>query len=223
MREARVRVLDVAAGKQRIAVAEGTRQHHRQLAATVAVFRHRLAGRDAEQAHLRLPVRRAEAQVRRAAPQRLPFDALDIAADILAQRPRQHRGGRLSLVGPGPGNSRGLSLLLQTRLHGRPGTLADGVAGDGAEHGSSHLLGCGKTAPAVRAKRQMRGDGNTPRFRQCAGGVALDQIVAEVMAKGHDRPPSSSMTARSLASASLTRDFTVPIGSFSRSAIALWV
>jgi hypothetical protein len=73
----------------------------------------------------------------------------------------------------------------------------------------------------MRAQREMGGDQQAGGFVERPGGVAQQQVVADVKLHAHcPAPACGSSAARSLPKASLIRDFTVPTGNPSRLAIS---
>lgn len=198
----------------------------------MAMFRHRLSGRNAQQTHAGFTIAGLDRNVIGAAPKRLPFQTIKILSQIGTKRFRQDRialpvGGVRRRLNPAdgafPGPFAGGS---QPCSHILPGAV-DAKIGINRffrlqQCPSSNLHG--RKAPAtIGTQGEMGSNGNAPAFGKAAIGVIEQQFIADMMVNSHQRSSSerSSRVARSLANAMRILDFTVPSGRLNSLASAL--
>ena len=154
-----------------------------------------------------------------------PGQRIEAADDVITQRLRQRRRAIGNLVRRIRfGFRRGTRLALCTRasFDARKqrinATCVHGLGLDLVQQSAAQAFQPCLGAAATRAKGQMRGDQQGHRLRQAAGRMIEQQIVREVVDRHHG---VSSIVLRSLDKARRIRDFTVPSGKPSCSAIAL--
>ena len=155
-----------------------------------------------------------------AEPERAPSDRIEAAAEIGAKRlrhvPAFRQSDWLRL------RARGGRRFRQPLLERRPGRIVlrgRGLGFDRLDQQAGGRLHLRQASAAFGAQRHVGRDRYAPSLLERTVGIFEHQLVADVVVYCHDLSPSAS---RSLEKASRIRDFTVPIGRFSLSAIMLW-
>ncbi len=86
-----VRLFEIAAMENVVAIAKASGENHRQLAPAMGVLGNRLSSRDPQQADLGFTITRGNGEMIGTGAKRLPLQPVDISAGIGAQRFRQDR------------------------------------------------------------------------------------------------------------------------------------
>ena len=203
-----------------MAVVEAAGQDQGQLQTAMAVAGDGLAGGNVEQPGAGIALD-ADQVLPDAAADHAPADCRRIAADIVPQRLRQYGGAGCD------GKCRGCGRRFRRDFVQLSQAAGQCVVGDAFRRKRLQCCAtnCGEPGlalAAVRAKAQVCCHSQRPCFGQSAGGIGEQQVVRQVMANAHSVTPCAlrSISVSMRLSASLIRDFTVPIGSCRRSAIA---